>query len=141
MAETVVSVADLSPRMDRVSIAERSDRRRKRKKLPRHAYDRRSRLGRRIRTLVGAFRARLAEDAVADPVVNAAVDRAAELTALAENLRQRALRGERVPPDDIVRTARLADQSVRALRLDRRDKPDDGPSLDDIMRESGGGAP
>lgn len=87
------------------------------------------------------FRERLGQ-AASDIVVAAAIARAAELTTLAESLRQRALRGEPVPPDDIVRVARLADQSVRALlRLGRPDKPAAGPSLDDIMAESNEGAP
>ena len=47
----------------------------------------------------------------------AAVTKAAELVALVEDMRARALRGVEVNADDLVRMQRLADASVRRLAL------------------------
>ena len=81
--------------MAHVDAATEPVRRRKRpKKLPRHAYDRRKRLGRRITALVELFRERLGPaEVAADPVLAAQVERAARLTAIAEEVSARALRG------------------------------------------------
>jgi hypothetical protein len=46
-----------------------------------------------------------------------AIGKAAELVALAEDMRARALRGVDVNADDLVRMQRLADASVRRLNL------------------------
>jgi histidinol-phosphate/aromatic aminotransferase/cobyric acid decarboxylase-like protein len=55
-----------------------------------------------------------------DPVMAAAVARAAQLQALAEAASARALRADpKVTLDDVVRLNRLADHAVRALRLNR----------------------
>jgi hypothetical protein len=63
-----------------------------------------------------------------------------ELQALADDLRQRALRGdETVSPDDIVRVTRLADLSVRRLFDKAKAVPLPAePSLHDLQD---GGAP
>jgi hypothetical protein len=69
--------------------------------------------------LAATYRARLGA-AAADPVVTAAIEKAARLTALAEQAAARALRADpKVTLDDVVRLTRLADLSVRALHLDR----------------------
>jgi hypothetical protein len=47
----------------------------------------------------------------------AAVMKAAELVALVEDMRARALRGAEINADDLVRMQRLADASVRRLAL------------------------
>jgi hypothetical protein len=47
----------------------------------------------------------------------AAVTKAAELVALVEDMRARALRGVEINADDLVRMQRLADASVRRLAL------------------------
>jgi hypothetical protein len=92
-------------------------------------------VGRRIKELTAAFRDRLGLDAD-DPVTSAAVDRAAQLTALAEQAAARSLRGE-VGYDDTVRLCRLADISVRRLHLDRRNAKQMAPSLADYLRARG----
>ena len=53
-------------------------------------------------------------------MVSTAIRRAAETTALSEDLRARALRGESVSPDDVLRSSRTADLMTRRLHLDRR---------------------
>jgi hypothetical protein len=105
------------------------------KRRARVSIDKRSVLGRRVTQLTAIFRQRLGPDAE-DPVLDAAI-RAAETTALAEDLRARMLRGERVDPDDVLRTTRAADALTRRLHLDRH-KPQQqaGPSLADILREA-----
>lgn len=92
--------------------------RRRRKPSPRRARpDGRTWVVRRSRDLAREFRARLG--AVADESgVGAAVVAAAEMGALAENLRQLALRGEPIPADDVIRATRTADLLLRRLPLD-----------------------
>jgi hypothetical protein len=121
--------------MTPVDAAAEPVRRRKRsKKLPRHPYDRRRALGRRITALVRYFRERLGPDAD-DPVTNAAVMRCAEVTALAEHHRAKMLRGERVSTETVLRLSRTADLLTRKLGLDHRKPQPVGPSLADIMCE------
>jgi hypothetical protein len=106
------------------------------KRRARVQIDKRFALGRRVKQLTAIFRQRLGADAE-DPVLDAAIRRAAETTALAEDLRARMLRGERVDPDDVLRTTRAADALTRRLHLDRHNKPQQaGPSLADILREA-----
>jgi hypothetical protein len=132
VAEAVAEITELSPRSGRV----------RRKKLPRHTYDRRSRLARRISTLAKTYRARLGE-AASDPVIAAAIARAAETVALSEDMRARMLRGEAVSPDDVLRMTRTADFLTRKLlaKVERATLDHSGPSLDDIMAEGNEGAP
>jgi hypothetical protein len=97
--------------------------------------DKRFAIGRRIKELAATFRERLGLDADPDPVLLAAVEKAARLTALAEDAAARATRADpKVTLDDVVRLTRLADISVRRLNLDRR-KP--APALADIIRGAG----
>jgi hypothetical protein len=66
----------------------------------------------------------------------AAIDKAAELVALTEDMRALALRGVEVNADDLVRMQRLADASVRRLNLpSAASKP--MPTLGDLLREAG----
>jgi hypothetical protein len=105
-------------------------------KPPRHPYDRRTLLGRRITALAETFRRRIGfEEVAADPVLAAAVERAARLTGLAEQL-SALCADPAVSPDDVVRMSRLADQAVRRLHLDRHKPQPGGPTLADIMREA-----
>jgi hypothetical protein len=63
----------------------------------------------------------------------AAVTKAAELVALVEDMRARALRGTEINADDLVRMQRLADLSVRRLALPSvASKP--APTLGDLLR-------
>jgi hypothetical protein len=102
------------------------------KKRARVQIDKRYAIGRRIKALVAVFRARVGlVEANPDPVLLTAVEKAARLTALAEEAAGRATRADpRVTLDDVVRLTRLADLSVRRLQLDR--KPD-APSLGDLL--------
>jgi hypothetical protein len=95
-------------------------RRRKRpKKLPAHAFDRRTRMGRRAVQLAATFGQRLGEDA-ADPILQVQIERAARLVAYSEQLSARALRADpAVCPDDVIRASRAADHAMRRLNLDR----------------------
>jgi hypothetical protein len=94
------------------------------KKRARMPVDGRSALGLRIKALRLAFRARVAGDVDDDPLLLAAVETAARLTALAEHAAARALRADpKVALDDVVRLSRLADIAVRRLRLDQRTAP------------------
>src|SRR5437899_1979727 len=89
------------------------------KRRARVQIDKRYALGRRVKTLVAIFRARLGPDAD-DPVLDAAIRRAAETVALSEHLRARMLRGEpNVSADDVLRLSRTADLLTRRLQLDR----------------------
>jgi transposase len=98
--------------------------------------DKRFALGRRIKQLTAAFRERVGPDADQDPVLLAAVEKAARLTALAEDAAARATRGT-ATLDDVVRLTRLADISVRRLRLDRHKVPTT-PSLAGLLRDEAG---
>jgi hypothetical protein len=107
------------------------------KRRARVLIDKRSVLGRRSVALAATYRARLGAVA-ADPVVTAAIEKAARLTALAEDASARALRADpKVTLDDVVRLTRLADLSVRALHLDRHNTKQQ-PSLTDYLAARGG---
>ncbi len=104
-------------------------------------FDARLVIGRRVRQLMAIFRDRLGPDAD-DPVTNAAVMRCAEVTALAEHMRGKMLRGEKVSVESTLRLSRTADLLTRKLGLgldfDRHKRPD-GPSLGELL--NGEGAP
>ena len=105
--------------------------------------DRRFVLGKRIAQLATTFRERVGlDEADPDPVLLAACEKAARLTGLAEDAAARAARGDpKISLDDVVRLTRLADLSVRRLRLDERNTKQQ-PSLADYLRSDGeGGAP
>lgn len=99
---------------------------------PPRPFDERTRAGRRVVQLTGHFRQRIGS-AADDPVLAAAVARAAQLQALAEAARARALRADpKTTLDDVVRLSRLADLAIRALRLDRHNVPR-VPSLSEYL--------
>jgi hypothetical protein len=107
---------------------------RKNKRRARRPFDRRYALGRRVQALEDMFRERLGA-AANDPITSTAIRRAAELVALSEAARARALSADpSVTMDDVVRLSRAADLAVRRLQLDRRDKPDNGPTLSDYFK-------
>jgi hypothetical protein len=96
-------------------------RQRRHRKKPPQPFDKRTGAGRRAAMLADHFRRRLGPVAD-DPVVAGAIERAAQLQALAEAARARALRSDpHVTLDDVVRLNRLSESAVRALRLDRHD--------------------
>jgi hypothetical protein len=98
-------------------------------------FDGRFVLGRRVHKLAATFRQRLGiDEADPDPLLLSAIDRAAQLQALAEQAAAGALRADpKVGLDDLVRLQRLADLAVRRLRLDQSRKPT-APTLSDLMR-------
>jgi hypothetical protein len=79
-----------------------------------------STLGRRLRDLAEDFAQRLGGWEVLSDTLAAAVRKAAELTALAEQVRADALRNGNVDPLGLVRLEGAANRAVRALHLDRR---------------------
>ena len=100
------------------------------------AYDARFIVGRRTKELTLIFRERLNVGADPDPIQLSAIERAAQLQALAEQASARALRADpRIGLDDLVRLQRLADLAVRRLRLDQRSAKQ--PSLANVLRSQG----
>jgi hypothetical protein len=114
----------------------RADRHGKRALKP---IDRRFVHGKRIAELTAILRARVGiDEADPDPLLADAVEKAARLTALAEDASARALRGDpKVSLDDVVRLSRAADLAMRRLRLDQHRAPTE-PSLADYLRGHGG---
>jgi hypothetical protein len=105
------------------------------------AIDKRLAVGRRYKQLLATFRERLGLDANPDLLLQAAVERAAQLQALSEQASARALRGDpAIAYDDVVRLARLSAHALRHLHLDRRNATQQ-PSLADCLRSRGGAAP
>jgi hypothetical protein len=105
-------------------------------KLP-TPVDHRTRVGRRVLALRRIFRQRLGSD-VEDPVLASAVDRTAQLVALAESLSARSIRGEAIAADDVVRMHRLADLHLRRLKLDRHDVRTRTESVDEYVARTYG---
>jgi len=109
------------------------------KRRARVLVDKRYAIGRRIKGLTAVYRERLCLGADPDPVLLAAVDKAAQLTALAEDAAARALRADpTISLDDVVRLTRLADLSVRRLHLDRRNTTQTTPTLSDYLAARSG---
>jgi hypothetical protein len=103
--------------------------------------DKRFAIGRRVKQLTATFRERLGLDANPDLLLLAAIERAAQLQALAEQAAARALRGDvSVAYDDVVRLSRLAEHAVRKLHLDRNNTKQ-APTLADYLVARGGSAP
>jgi hypothetical protein len=94
-------------------VAERQP---KRRNLPRHRLDGRTRIAKRAKQLIAHFLGVLRDREITLDL-EAAVCRASELLAIAEQLRADRLRGLPVPADDIVRTDRLANLALRQLGL------------------------
>jgi hypothetical protein len=92
--------------------------------------DRRSRVGRRVKELQATFIAALeAQGREMTAVLSLNVQRASEALAMAEDARQRFLRGEgSVRLDAIATVERLAERAVAKLRLADAEKPR-APSL------------
>jgi hypothetical protein len=107
---------------------------RRNKKRARREIDGRTKLGMRVRELADAFRERLGADAD-DKVRGVLIERAARMSAWAEHLAARAISGDDISPDDVIRANRAADLCVRRLRLDERKQHNTGQRLADIMAE------
>jgi hypothetical protein len=91
--------------------------------------DGRSQTSRRLRDLADQFADGLGGWPQLSELRATQVRAAAELVAIAEQLRADRLRGLPVSPDDIVRTDRLAHLAVRRLGLDRKREPAEAPNL------------
>jgi hypothetical protein len=83
--------------------------------------DGRSKAAKRVKALAAGYTARLGGGA--DAATLAAVQKAAELGALAEELRGKALRGEGAALSEVLKLEGVADRAVRALGLDRKRTP------------------
>jgi hypothetical protein len=116
--------------------AEQKQPKRRRRSARRKTPDGRRWIVRRSRELAELYRSCLG-DAANDPSMTIAIAKASELGALAEDMRARALRGETVSADDIVRVQRLADAAVRSLHLDHKREPN-RPSLKDYLARNYG---
>ena len=99
--------------------------------------DHRYQLGRRVLELVDVIRSRIPD--ADDPITATAIRRAAECITLSEDLRARALNGESISPDDVLRSSRTADLMTRRLHLDRRKPPE--PSLAQYLVARGESTP
>jgi len=93
--------------------------------------DRRTPLGRRVTELTGIFATAVGGELT--PLRRLAVDKAAQLTAIAEKARGNFMRDGIGSPDDIVRLERKADQAIRALCIVET-KRDATPSLADYLQ-------
>src|SRR5262245_59168997 len=123
MSDTVTAMQDNYP----------AKRRRSKRRLPRHAFDRRSRVGRRAKVLARLYRERLGPDA-SDPLLAIQIEKTASLVALSEIVTAKAIAGADIAADDVVRLNRLCDLNLRRLRLDRH-VPPRGQSLGDILQQ------
>lgn len=112
MLQTGVSNSDQTdarPRAKRAVTKGRS-------RTERARFNGRSREGVRLRMLEKQFRSQLGA-AAENPFVTLAIRRAAELTMLAETERAKAIRGEPVDFDHLIRLESMVSRAVRALRL------------------------
>src|SRR5215475_16071665 len=86
--------------------------------------DQRSAVGRRLKDLADAYAEALGGWPKLSDAQAAAVRRAAEMVALAEQARHEALRNGVGDPDRLVRLENLAARAVKALSLDRKREPE-----------------
>jgi hypothetical protein len=93
-------------------------------------YDGRSPLAVRIRILIQHYTAAVGI-AARDPVMASAIKRAAELQALSEEARAKAVRNGTFDAIALARIQNTADRAVRRLGLDHHEPP---PSLDELLR-------
>jgi hypothetical protein len=107
----------------------------KNKKRARVPVDHRNQIGRRLKELAAIYGERVGLDATdPDPMLLAQVEKAARMQALAEDASARALRGEDVSLDDVVRLSRWSDLLLRRLRLDQR-TASSTPSLSTVLAQ------
>jgi hypothetical protein len=98
----------------------------------RRRYDGRTPLAYRIKALVKEYSVAVGVGA-SDPMMSAAIGRAAELQALAEEARASAIRNGSFDPIALARIQNTADRAVRKLRLDHYDPP--VPTIDEMLAE------
>jgi hypothetical protein len=119
----------------RVPSVDAAPRRRRRWRYVPRRIDNRTRTARRAKALREHFTAALVGSGRELTVdLTERVMKASELTALAEDMRAKMLRGEAdVCADDLVRVTRLADASVRRLNLPPSAASKPTPTLADII--------
>jgi hypothetical protein len=96
----------------------------------RRRFDGRSPTAVRIRALVRQYTAAVG-DGASNPMMAAAIKRAAELQALAEEARAKAVRNGTFDPIALARIEGVADRAVRRLRLDQYEPP--LPTLEELL--------
>jgi hypothetical protein len=104
------AIVETTPAHQPVAVAPKRDRR-----LTLTKIDRRGRLGKRVAELTAMFAAAVGGEQT--PMRKLKVERAAQLTALAELARGDFMRDGKGTLDDIVRLERKADQAVRSVGL------------------------
>jgi hypothetical protein len=100
--------------------------------------DKRGRLGKRVTELTAMFA--IAVGGEQTPMRKLKVEKAAELTALAELARGDFMRDGKGTLDDIVRLERKADQAVRSLGITERDPRPTSPLAEHFSRPPGSSA-
>jgi hypothetical protein len=103
------------------------------RKASRHGYSGRTSLAYRIKALVKEYTAAIGVGA-SNPMMAAAIERAAELQALAEQAQANAVRNGTFDPIALALIEGVADRAVRKLRLDHYEPvpTDETLSLEDI---------
>jgi hypothetical protein len=104
------AIVETSPAHQPVAVAPKRDRR-----LTLTKIDRRGRLGKRVAELTAMFAAAVGGEQT--PMRKLKVERAAQLTAIAELARGDFMRDGKGTLDDIVRLERKADHAVRSLGI------------------------
>jgi hypothetical protein len=124
---------EAQPRIERNATAARSANQRSRltSRPQRPAVSQRSALGKRLRDLADAFAERLGGWAVLDVNTAADVRKAAELTALSEQMRRDALRNGCTDPDGLLRFEGISSRAVRrlGLKIEPAAKPSGGLTI------------
>jgi hypothetical protein len=87
-----------------------------------------------VRTLTAGFLAQLGA-AADDPIVRLQVARADELTMLADPARAKAIRGEAVDLDHLIRLERMCTRAVRALHLPAARRESNQPILQTYLAQ------
>ena len=134
MFEAAQLSADISPsqvKQNAIGLPKRD------RRLTLTKIDKRGRLGKRIAELTEMFAAAIGVDLT--PMCNLKVEKAAQLTAIAESARGDFMREGKGTLDDIVRLERKADQAVRALGIVEAPRARE-PSLIERLR-TGSAAP
>jgi hypothetical protein len=126
-------VAPAAPRKSGTTTAA-SPHRKYRPHRERRRYSGNSSEWHRIKALTAAFRAALGA-AAEDPIVSIAIMRAAELTMLAEGHRAKAIRGEPITVDELLRIEAAADRAVRRLGIRPVAQRDTRPSLHQYLAD------
>jgi len=107
-----------------------SDNNRKRQRRSRVPIDGRTRTARRIRELTAGYLAAMGDNASADQ--RERCERAAQLVALAEDVRRKALTGRSISLDDVIRVENAADRARRGLGLPAIGKAEPTPDFAEL---------